>query len=106
MRKEPSHALENQVFVLSPERELLKPCYPAYARKLLREKKATVYSMKPFAIMLTETLDIEKPRQINIEIKGPEVTILGEFENGPACIYRAEKNTGFLRNFRFAEPSL
>ena len=106
MQKRPGRLSEILVFVLSPQRELLRPCFPAYARKLLDEKKATIYSMRPFAILLTEDVGIEKPTQINIEIKGPEVRILGQFKNGPACVYKAAKNTGFLRNFRFTEPSL
>ncbi len=49
----------NKVFVLDSDKKPLTPCHPARARKLLRNKKAAVYRMRPFTIILKRV--VEKP---------------------------------------------
>ena len=49
----------NKVFVLNGDKTPLTPCHPARARKLLRNKKAAVYRMRPFTIILKRV--VEKP---------------------------------------------
>jgi len=49
----------NRVFVLGSERKPLMPCTPARARRLLRDKKAAVFRMQPFTIILRFRADGE-----------------------------------------------
>ncbi len=42
----------NPVFVLSSTKKPLMPCTPARARRLLRDRKAAVYRLQPFTIIL------------------------------------------------------
>lgn len=48
-----------RAFVLSKTKKPLMPCHPARARELLKKKKAKVYRLKPFTIILTEREDGE-----------------------------------------------
>ena len=49
----------NKVFVLNGDKTPLTTCHPARARKLLKNKKASVYRMRPFTIILKRV--VEKP---------------------------------------------
>ena len=49
----------NKVFVIDGDKTQLTPCHPARARKLLKNKKAAVYRMRPFTIILKRV--VEKP---------------------------------------------
>lgn len=42
----------NRVFVLDTDKAPLMPCRPSRARRLLRDRKAAVYRMQPFTIIL------------------------------------------------------
>ena len=43
-----------KVFVLDKKKEPLMPCHPARARELLRKKRAAVWRVKPFTIILKD----------------------------------------------------
>lgn len=44
------------VFVLSADKQMLDPCHPARARKLLRRHRAAVYRRYPFTIILRDRM--------------------------------------------------
>ena len=43
-----------RVFVLDKKKQPLMPCHPARARELLRKKRAAVWRLKPFTIILKD----------------------------------------------------
>jgi len=47
----------NKVFVIDRNKTRLTPCHPARARKLLKSKKAAVYRMRPFTIILKRVVE-------------------------------------------------
>jgi 5-methylcytosine-specific restriction endonuclease McrA len=47
----------NKVFVIDRNKTRLTPCHPARARKLLKNKKAAVYRMRPFTIILKRVVE-------------------------------------------------
>jgi len=47
----------NKVFVLDGDKKPLTPCHPARARELLKSKKAAVYRMRPFTIILKRVVE-------------------------------------------------
>lgn len=47
----------NYVFVLDSNKKPLDPCHPSVARKLLQDKKAAVFRLFPFTIILQRVID-------------------------------------------------
>lgn len=90
----------HRVFVLSNTRELVMPCMPSRARRLLKEKKASVYSMRPFTIILNqsdESMVVPKNLEVVIDTKASKIVVIGHFETGPVRIYESETVTGVVR---------
>jgi len=58
-RRDYCETIMDKVFVLDGNKTPLTPCYPARARKLLKNQKAAVFRMKPFTIILKRI--VEKP---------------------------------------------
>ncbi|GET37304.1 RNA-guided endonuclease IscB [Microseira wollei] len=58
---------QNYVFVLDANKKPLSPCRPVTARKLLQAKKAAVFRLFPFAIILKKVV-IAEPEPITIKI--------------------------------------
>lgn len=58
----------NQVFVLDISKKPLTPCLPVIARKLLNARKAKVFRLYPFTIILKKSVkDPPKPIEIRID---------------------------------------
>ena len=58
---------QNYVFVLDTNRKPLSPCRPITARKLLQAKKAAVFRLFPFTIILKKAVD-ETPEPISVKL--------------------------------------
>jgi len=59
--------MSNYVLVIDANNQPLNPCHPSVARKLLKQKKATVFRRYPFTIILNKT--VENPQTESIELK-------------------------------------
>ena len=84
----------SRVFVLDKYKRPLMPCHPARARKLLRNKKAAVYRLYPFTIiLLNRTLEesILQPIELRIDpgSKTTGISIVAMFNNKPHVIWAA-----------------
>jgi 5-methylcytosine-specific restriction endonuclease McrA len=63
-----SAEMQNRVFVLDTNRQLLAPCHPARARELLRKGKAAVYRRYPFTIILKRAVEADPaPVQLKVD---------------------------------------
>ena len=60
-------SFQNYVFVLDANKKPLSPCRPVTARKLLQAKKAAVFRLFPFVIILKKVVKTE-PEPIIIKI--------------------------------------
>lgn len=58
---------QNYVFVLDTNKKPLSPCRPTTARKLLQAKKAAVFRLFPFTIILKKVVD-ETPKPMAVKI--------------------------------------
>ncbi len=82
----------NRVFVLSSERKPLMPCTPARARRLLRDKKAAVFRMQPFTIILKFRADGEtQPIEFKTDpgSKTTGIALVAAFKMGLCLIWAA-----------------
>ena len=80
----------NRVFVLNKDKQPLSPCHPARARELLCKKKARVFRMYPFTIIL-------RKQKINPVFQDTRVKIdPGSKTTGIAVILEGEKKKWFL----------
>lgn len=79
----------NYVFVLDTNRKPLTPCKPSTARKLLNAKKAKVFRLYPFTIILNKgVVDTPKPLTLKID-PGSKVTGIALLE-GARLLWVAE----------------
>lgn len=84
--------MSNRVFVLSNTKKPLMPCTPKRARKLLTAKRAAVYRMQPFTIILKDRDDGDLQK---VEFKadpGSKTTglaLVGNFKNGRKVVWAA-----------------
>ena len=83
--------MSNRVFVLDTLKQRLMPCSPKRARELLTAKKASVFRMQPFTIILHYPVD---PANQDIEVKldpGSKTTgiaLVASFpKQGPTAIF-------------------
>ena len=73
---------QNYVFVLDTNKKPLSPCRPITARKLLQAKKAAVFRLFPFTIILKKAVD-ETPKPIALKIDpGSKVTGIALVQEG------------------------
>jgi len=80
----------NSVFVLNKDKQPLSPCHPARARELLDKKKASVFRLYPFTIIL-------KTQKKNPKFQDTRVKIdPGSRTTGIALIIEGEKKGWFL----------
>ncbi len=86
----------NTVFVLSNTKKPLMPTRPARARRLLRDKKAAVYRMYPFTIILKERADGEtQPIEAKFDpgSKTTGIALVAEFpQQGRVVLWAANLN--------------
>jgi len=81
-----------RVFVLNLRKEPLMPCHPARARELLRKKKAKVFRMYPFTIILiNKTMNNTQPIEIKFDpgSKTTGIALVGSFERGKVALFGA-----------------
>ena len=84
-----------RVFVISKNKKPLMPCHPARARELLTKRKAKVFRLFPFAIILTERKDGDKQLVSFKTDPGSRTTgiaIVAEFGRGRTVIWAASLN--------------
>ena len=78
-----------RVFVLDKNKQPLMPTSPSRANRLLDAKKAKVYRLKPFTIILTErvggTLQ-EVELKIDPGSKGSGIALVAHFEKRGLCL--------------------
>ncbi len=81
-----------RVLVLDGTKKPLMPCHPARARQLLRKKKAAIYRLQPFTIILKER-NAGKTQPLALKIDpGSRITglaIVGSFRRGHRVIWCA-----------------
>ena len=86
----------NNVFVLSNTKKPLMPTRPARARRLLRDKKAAVYRIHPFTIILIDRADGEtQPIEAKFDpgSKTTGIALVGEFpQQGRVVLFAANLN--------------
>ena len=86
----------NSVFVLSNTKKPLMPTRPARARRLLRDKKAAVYRMYPFTIILKDRADGEtQPIEAKFDpgSKTTGIALVAEFpQQGRVVLWAANLN--------------
>lgn len=80
----------NKVFVLDREKNPLMPCHPARARQLLDRKRAKVFRLHPFTIILQDRAGgAVQPVEIKLDpgskITGIAITVLGD--NGRTLVW-------------------
>jgi len=81
-----------RVFVLSPDKEPLMPCHPARARILLNKKRAKVFRVYPFTIILTKkTTNNVQPIEIKFDpgSRTTGIALVGSFEQGKVALFGA-----------------
>ncbi|ADJ28731.1 RNA-guided endonuclease IscB [Nitrosococcus watsonii] len=73
----------NSVFVLDANKTPLMPCRPSRARRLLRDRKAAVYRMQPFTLMLKYRVEAS-PQPIEFKVdpgsKTTGLALVGKFQ--------------------------
>lgn len=82
----------NKVFVLSSTRKPLMPCTPARARRLLRDRKAAVYRLRPFTIILKFRADGDtQPVEFKTDpgSKTTGIALVALFQRGRELIWAA-----------------
>jgi 5-methylcytosine-specific restriction endonuclease McrA len=84
--------MSNRVFVLSNTKKPLMPCTPKRARKLLIAKRAAVYRMQPFTIILFDRADGDL-QEIEFKVdpgsKASGIALVAAFNNGKALVWAA-----------------
>jgi hypothetical protein len=82
-----------RVFVLNKHKQVLMPCHPARARKLLDRKEAAVYRRYPFTIILRkETTNFTQPVEFKVDpgSKVSGIALIGNFQSqGNVLIWAA-----------------
>ena len=83
----------NSVFVLDADKSPLMPCRPSRARRLLRDRKAAVYRMQPFTIILKYWVEAN-PQPIEFKVdpgsKATGMALVGEFpQQGRVALWAA-----------------
>lgn len=83
----------SKVAVLDTNKQILEPCHPAVARRLLRDGRAAVFKRYPFTIILKRSIPVEdlntKDYQLCID-PGSKVTGLAIVDANRAIIFAAE----------------
>ncbi|MBE9145485.1 RNA-guided endonuclease IscB [Planktothrix mougeotii] len=59
--------MSNYILVIDANKQPLSPCHPSVARRLLNQKRATVFRRYPFTIILNKT--VENPQIESIKLK-------------------------------------
>ena len=80
---------QNYVFVLDTKKKPLSPCRPITARKLLQAKKAAVFRLFPFTIILKKAVE-ETPKPIAIKIDPGSKTTGITLAQGNQMVFGAE----------------
>ncbi len=81
-----------RVFVLDQLRTPLMPCHPARARELLRKRKAKVYRLMPFTIILIDRVGGDTQAiegKFDPGSKATGVALVGDFKRGKRVIFAA-----------------
>lgn len=82
----------NKVFVLDGRKQVLMPCSPARARRLLSHRKAAVYRRMPFTIILKYEVE-SRNQPIGFKVDpGSKVTgiaLVGKFARGNVLLWAA-----------------
>jgi 5-methylcytosine-specific restriction endonuclease McrA len=81
-----------RVFVLDKDKQPLMPCTPARARRLLSNKKAAVYKLHPFTIILKEkNRGVCQPVQFKVDhgSKTTGIALIADFKRGKTLIFAA-----------------
>lgn len=84
---------DNRVFVLDSNKQILAPCHPCRARKLLNNQKAAVFRLYPFTIILKRKIpsNLIDDNPITIKIDpGSRTTgmvLVMSTPSGDRCIY-------------------
>ena len=79
-----------RVFVLNSDKEPLMPCHPARARILLNKKRAKVFRLYPFTIILTQkTTNIVQPIEIKFDpgSRTTGIALVGSFKRGKVVLF-------------------
>lgn len=109
------------VFVIDASKKPLDMCYPAKARKLLRDGKAKIYRKEPFIIILTKIVDKPAENKYRLKIdygsrytglailKDAKVCWLGQLEHRTNIKELLDKRRGYRKrrrnaNFRYRKP--
>ncbi len=66
--------MSNFVFVLDTNKQLLEPCSPTIAKKLLKVGKAAVFRQYPFTIILKKAVDKQEVKQCQLKLDPGSVT--------------------------------
>ena len=115
----------SKVAVLDTEKQVLEPCHPAVARRLLKSGKAAVLKRYPFTIILKQSIPAEdvntKDHQLGID-PGSKTTGIAIVDEGRNIVFAAElghrgpaikrvlvRRAGYrrgrrTRNLRYREP--
>lgn len=82
-----------RVFVLDTNKQVLMPCHPAKARKLLSNGKAAVFKRYPFTIILKEAIDDPVLQPIELKLdpgsKTTGIALVVDFKNGKEVVWAA-----------------
>ena len=102
------------VFVLDSDKTPLDMCHPAKARKLLRDRKAAVYRIAPFTIILKKKVETAPTKAYRLKIdygsrhtgiavlKGENVCWLGQLEHRTDIKKNLDQRRGYRRRRRIA----
>ena len=81
----------SKVAVLDTEKQVLAPCHPAVARRLLKQGKAAVFKRYPFTIILKRSIEEVKARDCQLCIDpGSKVTGLAIVDADRNIVFAAE----------------
>lgn len=79
-----------RVFVLNSDKEPLMPCHPARARILLNKKRARVFRLYPFTIILTQkTTNAVQSIEVKFDpgSRTTGIALVGSFKSGKAVLF-------------------
>ncbi len=82
-----------RALVLDSNKEVLMPCHPARARKLLRDGKAAVYRRYPFTIILKYAVNEPQVQEVELKVdpgsKSTGLALVANFKRGRRVVFAA-----------------
>ena len=85
--------MQQRVIVLDTNKEVLMPCHPARARKLLAMGKAAVYRHYPFTIILKDAVAEPEVQAVELKVdpgsKTTGIALVADFKRGRRVLWAA-----------------